>query len=233
MDSDKCFPFHLTSGGDREEIARFKRAITDGKNWYLALLETIGRWSQAEEMYHGRLYRYLIAGEAFDFLLLAERLSKAAGGLIPEAEKTALIFRGRPPLQLSTDEFKVLIGGYKYRQYLNYLYGVTVEEALFLAIQDEVRKERRAAGYANERDETNEVFRRLYGTTKGVLLKRFRKDMSYPNLKSISLTELTEFTYWLFKNRLQQSEKARVASDTKKALNWLSQEGLSPGAHGL
>jgi len=54
-----------------------------------------------------------------------------------------------------------------------------------------------------------------------VLLKRFRRENGYPQLKSISLTELKEFTYWLFKYRLNHCDKARVASDTKKALTQL------------
>ncbi|MFC2059874.1 hypothetical protein ACFLTZ_02115 [Chloroflexota bacterium] len=57
-----------------------------------------------------------------------------------------------------------------------------------------------------------------------MLLKRFRQDKGYPRLKSISLTELKEFTYWLFKYRLKHCDKARVASDTKKALEQLSKQ---------
>lgn len=229
MDSDREFSSSLAPGGDAGVIKEFKLAVSQGKPWYLALLEAVGSWSAAEEIYQGRVYRYLIAGEAFDFLRLAERLCEAAGELIPDGEKTALLFHGRPPLTLSPDEFKSLIGAHKYRQHLNYFYGVRVEEALFLTVQDEVRKERRAAGYGTESDNTNEIFRRLYGTTKGVLLKRFRKEMSYPHLKSTSLTEMAEFTYWLFKNRLKESDKARVASDTRKALKRLVREGLSRG----
>jgi hypothetical protein len=219
----------LTLGSDAEAIEHLKAAITGGKHWYLALLEAIGEWSRAEELHHGRRYCYLIAGEAFDFLLLAERLCQAVDGLLPDEDKTALLFQGRPPLRLAEGEFKKLIGSGKYQQYLNYFYGVTVEEALFLAVQDEVRKERRSAGFNNEPDIANEVYRRVYGVTKGVLLKRFRKERGYPYLKSTSLTELKEFTYWLFKCRLRRCDKARIASDTKKALNWLKQHDFSRG----
>ena len=34
-------------------------------------------------------------------------------------------------------------------------------------------------------------------------------------------TELKAFTYWLFKMRVYRSDPARVASDTRKALEWL------------
>jgi len=32
---------------------------------------------------------------------------------------------------------------------------------------------------------------------------------------------MKEFIYWRFKYRVKTSEKARVASDTQKALQWL------------
>jgi len=184
----------------------------------------------AEEVHNQRRYRYLIAGEAFDWLLLAERLCQAVDGLLPDAEKTALLFHGQPPLNLTVGRFKELIGGGKYHQYLNYFYGITVEEALVLAVQEEVRKERRASGYNNkEHGVVGEVYRRIYGATKPVLLKRFRREKGYPHLKSISLTELKEFTYWLFKYRLKQCDKARIASDTKKALQQLNINGYPRG----
>jgi hypothetical protein len=219
----------LEVAGSAEAVKQLAQAISGGKHWYLALLEAISRWTAAEELAGGQRYRYLIAGEAFDFLLLAERLCQAVDGLLPSGDKAALLFHGRPPLRLTEAEFKELIGTSKYRQYLNYFYGITVEEALFLAVQDEVRKERRAAGFNSEHDVVNEVYRRLYGATKGVLLRRFRREKGYPTIKSISLSELTEFTYWLFKCRLKRSEKARVASDTSKALRWIRRSGLSRG----
>jgi len=207
--------------GDTEAISHLKQAIASGKHWYLALLEAAGLWTQAKENRHDRSYCYLIDGEAFDLMLLAERLCEAADGLIPEDEKDNLLFHGKPPIILDKEEFKRLIGNNKYRQCLNYFYGITIEEALILAVQDEVRKERWTLGLNNEEGITNEVYRRIYDSTKAVLLKLFRREKGYPQPRSISLTELKEFTYWLFKYRLEHSDKARVASDTKKALDWL------------
>ena len=212
---------------DRPEAIRYlQQAIASSKHWYIALLEAIGLWTAAEEVHDGRTYRYLIAGEAFDWLLLAERLCEAVDGLLPEDEKNALLFHGKPPLSLTTKQLKELIGSSKYHQYLNYFYGIIVEEALVLAVREEVRKERRTSGYNGEHDYEDEVYRRIYGATKAVLLKRFRRENGCPQLKSISLTELKEFTYWLFKYRLKQCDKARVASDTKKALGQLYDSGF-------
>ncbi|GAI96770.1 unnamed protein product, partial [marine sediment metagenome] len=128
----------LTPISDAGVIRYLEQAITGGKHWYIALLEAIGLWTVAEEVHNQRRYRYLIAGEAFDWLLLAERLCQAVDGLLPDNEKTALLFHGQPPLNLTVDRFKELIGGGKYHQYLNYFYGITVEEALILAVQEEV-----------------------------------------------------------------------------------------------
>ncbi len=215
-----------TPTADNRAITHLKQEIASGKNWYIALLGAIALWTSAEENYKGRHYRYLIDGEAFDWLLLAERLCREVAKLIPEEERVALLFNGRPPVKMNAKEFKKLIGSGKYHQYLNYFYGVTVEEALLQAVQEEVRKEKRISGYAGEENLANEAYRRIYGSTKAILLKRFRRQKRYPQLKSTSLAELKEFNYWLFKYRLQQCDKARVASDTKKALERLSRNGF-------
>jgi hypothetical protein len=213
-------------GGDQAAIEHLKTAIASGKHWYLALLEAIALWASPEEMRHDRHYRYLISGEAFDWLLLAERLCAAVNDLIPDGEKTALLFHGRPPIDLGREQFQSLIGS-KYQPYLNYFYGVIVEEALVQAVQEEVRKERRALGYAGDRDTTGEVYRRIYGATRAVLLNRFRREKGYPPAESMSLTDLKEFTYWRFKYRLEHCDKTRVASDTRKALRQLDIFGFT------
>ena len=204
-----------------EAIRYLEQQILSGKHWYMALLEAMGLWTEAEETIGERTYRYLIAGEAFDWLLLAERLCEAVDGLLPENEKLTLLFHGKPPLELPPDQFKEVIGDVKYHQHLNYFYGVTVEEALIQAVQEEVRKEKWSSGFTKVDDYTAEVYRRIYGTTRVVLLKHFRKEKGYPQAPSISMSELKEFTYWLFKYRIAQSEKCKVASDTRKGLDWL------------
>ncbi len=223
--------YQVMPAKDAEAISYLQQAITSGKHWYIALLEAIGLWTSAEETHNGRTYRYLIDGEAFDWMLLAERLCEAVDRLLPKDEREAFLFHGIPPLRLSPAEVKGLIGSSKYRQYLNYFYGITVEEALIMSVQAEIHKERRASGYSDNKDTANEAYRRIYGSTRAILLRRFRKEGSYPQLRSTSLTELKEFTYWLFKYRLAQSEKAKIASDTKKALDYLRRQWVVRGLH--
>jgi hypothetical protein len=214
---------------DVEAISYLKQAIFSGKHWYLALLGAMGLWTSAEEVYHDRLYRYLIDGEAFDWLLLAERLCETVDGLLPEREKNNLLFHGIPPLEMRAVEVSRLIGEKKYRQYLNFFYGVTVEEALLLAVQEEIEKERTVQGLRYRTDSSDEAYGRIYNTERETLLDSYRQEKSYPQSDSITLTELKEFTYWLFKYRLKHCEKARIASDTRKALEYLKRQWRKRG----
>jgi len=208
---------------DDEAIRYFRNAVAAGVNWYFALLEAVGRWQSPEETYHGRHYQYLIEGTAFDWQLLAERLCDAVDDLLPENEKSDFLLKGKPPLDITKERFQELIGVVKYRQYLNFFYGVTVEDALLLSIKDEVRKERHLAAIIKEEDTTAEAFQRIYAETQPVLLEQFRKEKHHRRLRSISLSELKQFR--LFMYRVRHNDKSRVASDTKKALDWLNRSG--------
>jgi hypothetical protein len=202
-------------------IRHFQESLTSGKHWYISLLEAIRLWTDDAEIIDGQNYQYLIAGEAFDWLLLAERLCQTVDGKVPEDEKYALLFKGQTPLELTSDEFKNLIGTGKYHQFLNYFYGVTVEESLLQAVREEVRKERRANGLAYRRQEEDDIFFRIYGEAESSLLKKFRKEKHIHPHANSNITQMKEFTYWRFKFRVRQCEKARVASDTQKGLDWL------------
>jgi len=207
-----------TSAGDVQALKHLREAVAEGKHWYLALLEAVRLWDSAEEDHSGRHYRYLIDKEAFDWLILAERLCEELGELIPEKERVDLLFFDRPPIELDRNEFRRLIGKAKYQAYLNYLYGVLVEQFLILVTTDEIRRRRRASGLTKDEGAVDEAYQHIYGATQTELVERFKREKRYPRRKSMSLDEVKEFTYWLFKQRLKRSEKSCVASDTKKAL---------------
>ena len=206
---------------DAQVIRGLKGAIAEGRDWYVSLLEAVRLWSSAEEDYAGRHYKYLIDNEAFDWLVLTERLFEELDGLVPENERIDLLFFGIPPVELSKDRFKKLVGTAKYQAHLNYFYGILVEEFLILAVTEEIRKKQRVLGLNNDNGIVDEAYQQIYGDTQAVLLKQFRKERRYPQLRSIRLSELNEFTYWLFKYRIRMRDKSRVASDTKKALTKL------------
>lgn len=209
------------STADAKIVEQLRNSVAGGKHWYWALLEAIRRWSAPEENHDGRHYRYLVDNEAFDWLVLAERLCEELDGLVPQNERIALLFFGKPPADLSRGEFRSLIGASKYRSYLNHFYGVLVERFLILVVTEEIRKERRVAGLNRDDGVADEAHHRVYGADQATLLRRFRSQKCYSQVKSIGLEELDEFTYWLFKTRVDRTDKSCVASDTKKALGRL------------
>ncbi|TAK30082.1 MAG: hypothetical protein EPO21_19910 [Chloroflexota bacterium] len=201
-----------------EIIFKLRTAIRAGQPWHVALLEAIGNWLVPEEWLGGRLFRYLVANEAFDWLLLAERLTEAVRDVLPSEELEALLFEGRFPAPVSSREFKQLLGAAKYRAFLNYFYGVTLEECLILAVEQEVEKEERARVYQDRRI-FEDAYQRIYGSAELELLGQFRTERAEPRqLDCMDVLERKEFTYWLFKYRVKRGHKARVASDTRKAI---------------
>ena len=211
-----------TADSDRKAPAEsLRKALSDGQDWLSALLETMALWSSPTETHGGRRYDYFIAGEAFDWLLLAERLCQTVDGLLPDAERDDLLFSGRFPSSFDKPQFRKLLGVDKYRGYLNYYYGVTVEEALQLVTELEVHKRHASNGVRYKDDYSQEAFKKIYGAGKRELLKACRAELGRGSKRSMSLTESKEFTYWLFKYRLKVSDKAKIASDTKKGLGQL------------
>ncbi|MPZ48182.1 MAG: hypothetical protein GEU75_02525 [Dehalococcoidia bacterium] len=203
-------------------IDYLKTAVSQGEHWYLAVLKAMARWDQPEEVIDGRRYRYLIAGEAFDWLLLAERLVEELDGSVGDRERDELLFHGHPPLEIEEEEFQTLIGTPKYQAYLNYLYGVIVEEALQLAVEEELAKEQHAHVWSAAHIDGAGVFNRIYGRSQPELLADFLKERGRAPTDEIDLSDFKEFTYWLFKYRVRTGEGARVASDTRKGLAALS-----------
>jgi len=212
------------------EIIRGLRAdISTGKPWYTSLLEAVGRWPLPEENREGSYYRYLIASEALDLALLSERLLSEASDLVPEEERDAYLFYNRTPFEIPPQEFRRLIGDTKYRQHLNYFYGVTVEEALTQVVEEEVRKEEHGVRARSEQEHTEEAYRRIYGRSQKELLREFCRVKGCPRSTRLQLGTMKEFYYWLFQLRLRTHEKARTASDTRKALTWLKCRAPAPG----
>jgi hypothetical protein len=208
-----------------EALIHLRQAITDGTHWYVAMLEAIELWELEEERVNGKHYHYLIGGEAFDLLLLAKRLLMSADGLIPANEKSAFIKNNQLPMQITQDEVKDLIGETKHKAHLNYFYGVRIERALLWAVQKQVNKELGMYPCCQDPREFEGVHRRIYGKTVELLLDKFFEDSAIVEKKNVdAVGDSDEFTYWLFKYRLKNSDKERIASDTQKGLQNLSKK---------
>ena len=206
---------------DDTAVEGLRRALEDGRDWPTALLEAIAVWAAPEEEYQGRGFVYLIGGEAFDWLLLAERLLLDVADMVSAEEREDLLFAGSLPRSFDGAAFKGILGVEKYRGVLNYHYGVTVEEALQLAVEGEVQKRQAGNGVRYRDDPTDEAFLLLYGAPPEDLLSLCRQETGAQHDGEISLAESKAFTYWLFKYRLWKSDKARIASDTRKGLDQL------------
>ena len=210
-----------------EAVRHLRTALAAGAPWPQALLEAMSLWTLPEESHDGRRYKYLIQGEAFDWLLLAERLCVETDGAIPAHEKEALLFTGRLPESVGDDDFREMLGPHKYRAYLNFHYGVVLEEALQLSAEESSRKRHLARGYVDSEELVEEAFRHLYQQPRTELLDEFRKESRHDRRRGLTLSDLNEFTYWLHKRRINLWDPARVASDTRQAIKCL--ERLAAG----
>ena len=221
---------HLLDGelmefGPEALLAHFQAQLLAGTPWFDALLDCIRDWERPREVLEGREYVYLIEHEAFDWLLLAERICDSAPpGLLPLDEVEALLVEESPPSALSEVEFQERLGTAKYWAHLNFLYGVRVEQALHLAMERVLQKERNGLSFSHTREELDsDVFGRIYGSRQADLLREYRTAADRRDIdpERIEHSEWQAFTYWLFRRRIERQDPARVASDTRQGMEML------------
>jgi hypothetical protein len=224
-ENDHIVNAELMEFGPDALLAQFHSQLLAGKPWFDALLDCIRDWESPRESLDGREYLYLIEHEAFDWLLLAERICDSVPpGLLPAHEVEALLFDEAPPTTLSEVEFQERLGTAKYWAHLNFLYGVRVEQALHLAMERVLQKERSGLSFSHARDDLEgDIFGRIYGARQEDLLREFRATASRVDAdpERIEHAEWQAFTYWLFRRRLERQDPARVASDTRQGMEML------------
>lgn len=211
-------------------LARLRRRLaTNGRDWRHLLFETIAQWPLAEEQLQDDHRVYLVGGEAFDWRALADRLLAECHGMIPAEARESLLLGPDPPEGISEEDFRRILGVDKYRGHLNFLYGVIIEDALLVAVEEEIRKRRVSHGYAPDDEKVDLAYEILYRSGRQELLHEFRRERAQArgeskskarlNAATMTLREANEFTYWLFRRRFKVSDPARFASDTRKALD--------------
>ena len=206
-------------------IGEMRDSVESGdQHWFHARLHAVRNWPLSSETKDERHFHYLVGGEAFDWLLLAERLCEEMTDLIPEDEAEALLCHEKLPLRTGEADFEALLGA-KYKPHLNFVYGVRVEALLQVAVQEEVRKELAASRiWDNNGHVEDEAFQRIYGKPSTELLSTFKASAGGDS-EWLSLAELSEWHYWLFQYRVRNSDPAKVASDTRKGLLMLQTLG--------
>ena len=214
---------------DDPALERFRADLAAGRDWFEALLDAVAAWTTPQETFAGRRFRYLIGGEAFDWLLLAERLLLSVPGLVPRKPVADFLLTGRPPRPLSDTELRARIGETKYAAVLNLWYGVRVEEALIMAVEEDMRKARVGLARHAEHGLDDAIHLHIYGRALTDLLVQFAGETGQRVTNAMTLDEHDAFVYWLFKHRVKSSDKARLASDTKRALRHLNELALASG----
>jgi hypothetical protein len=202
-------------------INELRDTISNGQEWYPALMQAVREWPLSEEVIDGERFVYMLDGEALDLLRLCERLALSIEDLVPVDELLALLANDRPPGGVARRDLKELVGHEKYRSYLTFIYGVLVEEMVVHAVLEDLRKRRRTCGLTYYDGDLDDAYSYVYGSTQTELVDLYRQDKGIPRRSRMTLTQMKEFTYWLFKMRLRNSDKSRVASDTKRALTVL------------
>ena len=96
-------------------------------------------------------------------------------------------------------------------------------------MEEEICKENQTHVFSKEEKGFSDSYHRVYGASEETLFHWFMQDKGHSERDNISLAQWQEFTYWLFKFRLANCDKARVASDTKKGLDYLNRQRSAGG----
>ena len=217
-----------TDLGSSQSIEHLQLSVRQGKFWVHALLESMSMWTLPSELFRGEQYVYLLGGEAFDWLLLAQRLIEEIKDYVPSEEIDRLLFSHWPSFGIDEEEFRRLLGPHKYSAYLNYWYGIVVEEALIQCTEEENWRRIRSNGRQYSSYHVLDLsFQQVYGRSQKELVSKFQMDKEGSLDSSMNISEWKEFTYWLFKYRVHNSEGARVASDTHKAIKYLEKMDIT------
>lgn len=225
------------------DVETNRRRLMDGlqknieehaESWKTAFLETVAAWPIENERVYGETFHYFIGGEAFNWKRLAERIATQ----LVEEESNILatekvfqwiessgIFGGIPE-----DEFRRILGVDGWRAHLNHFYGVHIEQCLIVAVQSRIQKKRYSSGMPPSDDASDDAFLGLYEETEQDLWQEFAAESadrlsdliaeSPDETRTIALDE--EFTYWLFKRRIEYTNAAQVAAETRRGLDMMS-----------
>ena len=205
----------------QQGVEAFRRAVAEGAEWYPTLLEVIARWVAPEEEVDGIRLHYLIAGEAFDWLLLAQRILAASADLVSPEEAERLVVEGVAPRNETEDEFEAAIGPAKYRAHLNFQYGVVIEALLLLSAEQELNKTGHLSAHGLPPPDVI-AYERVYGKSFDELKVFYQAEEGVTLGDRVSQTDMRLMLYWLSKFRIRYAEPARIASDTRKAMTVLA-----------
>ena len=131
---------------------------------------------------------------------------------------------------LKEQEFRRTLGVDGWRAHLNHFYGVHIEQCLLAAVQSRIQKQRYSKGMPPSDDASDRAFMGLYEDTEQELWQIFTTenaqrlshlfDEAADDTRSIALDE--EFTYWLFKRRIENTNAPQIAAETQRGLDMMA-----------
>jgi len=189
-----------------------KSKIENGIHWEIAIIDCISEWNINEEFYRGYKYKYWINNEAFDWMTLTERLGSAIKSYIHKKKYQELIFTGLLPNKSSYEYMIKIISRNKLSQMRNFYYGIIIEDLIYIQKSQQYLKK------SLDNTNTYDGYEEIYGKNLNFLFKQFAKDVKYAKKHTINLYTYKEFIYWLFKYRIKNSDKTKVASDTNLSI---------------
>lgn len=211
-----------------------RRLEGDASHWQPTFLRIVAAWPKQNERIGDEIFHYFIGGEAFNWKRLAERiatqLAKDNVSQIRSADLfewlgTTGVFGGIPEQQ-----FQRILGVDAWRAHLNYFYGVHIEQCLIAAVQSRIQKRRYTNGMPPSDDASDQAYLGLYEETEQTLWEQFIGENSIrladliaestDETRTIALEE--EFTYWLFKRRIEYTNAPQVAAETQRGLEMLN-----------
>ena len=222
----------------RQLVNRLSSNLIDQPaNWQTAFIETVAAWPIENERIYGENFHYFIGGEAFNWKRLAERIatqiteeerSPNLNGELIDWISTSGVFGG-----LDEQEFRRILGVDGWRAHLNYFYGVQIEQCLIVAVQTRIQKRRYSGGLPPSDDASDRAYLGLYEDTEQTLYDHFLAETadrlsdliaeSPDDTRTIALEE--EFTYWLFKRRIEYTLAPQIAAETKRGLEMMHRIG--------
>lgn len=216
-----------------------RRTEQDPATWRENIFDATSRWHLPLEKVSGDdEYVYFIAGEAFNWRRLAERLAWHIELLLPDELVVELrqwveddhIFGG-----IEESDFRRILGSDKWRAYLNYFYGVTLERCLLVYAGNRIGKQEFSRGRHVTDDALDDAFVALYDASEQELWAQFVAennaadaeddvDTSHPD-EARSTAQDDEFTYWLFKRRIASTYQVHIAHEVKHGLELFDNVG--------
>lgn len=232
-----------TQTRDADDGATNHRALLDDliermndrpAEWQKAFIGTIAAWPVENETVYGEIFHYFIGSEAFNWKRLAERIATQLAAEDCDYPKPHEIFDWIATSGtfggLSEQEFRRILGIDGWRAHLNHFYGVHIEQCLLAAVQSRIQKRRYSSGMPPSDDASDRAFVGLYEGTEQELWKTFVEEKSVQlgdlldewdeDGRSIALDE--EFTYWLFKRRIEHTNAPQVAAETQRGLEMMA-----------